>query len=199
MFWDNIASLYDLFERVYNRQVFENLGKEVAGYIDRADQVLECACGTGAITVSVAPCCQTIHATDYSDGMLKQITQKCTSFDNVIIEKADMMHLKYEDNTFDKVIAGNVIHLLEDPKAALQELERVCKPGGRIIIPTYINKDSGSAGAAAKFLELLGANFKRQFSLQTYKEFFECMGYRNVEYNVVVGRMSCAIAVISKA
>ena len=93
---------------------------------------------------------------------------------------------------------GNVIHLLPDPAKALSELERVTKPGGKIIIPTYINKSKKSAGLAVKFIELPGADFKKQFDLESYKAFFRDMGYQGVEYFVVDGRMSCAIAVIKK-
>ena len=45
---------------------------------------------------------------------------------------------------------------------------------------------------------MLGAEFKRQFNIDTYKEFFENKGYNNVTYQVVEGRMPCAIAVITK-
>ena len=51
---------------------------------------------------------------------------------------------------------------------------------------------------AVKFITMLGADFKRQFDLDTYKKFFEDLGYENVEYYVVEGRMPCAIAVITK-
>ena len=37
----------------------------------------------------------------------------------------------------------------------------------------YINKDSKSANVVAKLLELIGADFKRQFSLESYKDFFK--------------------------
>ena len=83
-------------------------------------------------------------------------------------------------------------------KQALHELERVVKPGGRIIIPTYINMSKGTGTAAVKFITLLGADFKRQFDLASYKKFYADMGYANVEYHVVDGRMPCAIAVITK-
>ena len=76
MFWDKMAFLYDFFETVYNKKVFVGLGKEVAKYIDPSDRVLECACGTGAITVQVAPFCKELLATDYSEGMLKQARKK---------------------------------------------------------------------------------------------------------------------------
>ena len=198
MFWDKISPLYDLFEKIYNGKVYSGTGAKVAEFIEPSDTVLECACGTGAISVSIAPKCRRLIATDFAAGMLRQAAKKCRKFGNVIFRRADITVLKCQDNRFDKVVAGNVIHLLPNPEQALHELERVVKPGGRIIIPTYINMSKGTGTAAVKFITLLGADFKRQFDLASYKQFFADMGYANVEYHVVDGRMPCAIAVITK-
>ena len=43
---------------------------------------------------------------------------------------------------------------------------------------------------------MIGLDFKAQFTFESYKQFFEDMGYTNVTYSVVGGRMPCAIAVI---
>ena len=198
MFWDKISPLYDLFENVYNHRVYVGTGKRVADFIEPTDVVLECACGTGAITVCIAPKCRRLIATDFASGMLKQAARKCRKISNVRFRRADITNIKCRNDRFDKVVAGNVIHLLPDPGKALAELERVVKPGGKIIIPTYINMSKRSAGLAVKFVELLGADFKKQFDLDSYRSFFEEMGYDNVEYHVVDGRMPCAIAVVKK-
>ena len=198
MFWDKISPLYDLFENAYNHKVYANTGKKVAEFIESEDEVLECACGTGAISVYIAGKCKSLIATDFAEGMLKRAAKKCSKYSNVTIKQADITNLEYEDESFNKVVAGNVIHLLPDPEKALKELERVVKPGGQIIIPTYINDSKKSAGIAVKFVGMLGAEFKRQFNIDTYKEFFENKGYTNVTYQVVEGRMPCAIAVITK-
>ena len=198
MFWDKISLLYDLFENVYNHKVYAGTGKKVAEFIDTTDEVLECACGTGAITVCIAEKCRRLIATDFAHGMLKQAARKCRKFSNVRFKRADITRIKCRNDRFDKVVAGNVIHLLPDPGKALAELERVVRPGGQIIIPTYINMSKKSAGLAVKFIEFLGADFKKQFDLESYKSFFKEMGYDNVEYHVVDGRMPCAIAVIKK-
>ena len=63
---------------------------------------------------------------------------------NVTFKKVDITNIKCKDERFDKVVAGNVIHLLPEPENALHELERVVKPGGKIIIPTYINMSKGT-------------------------------------------------------
>lgn len=198
MFWDKVAGLYDFFETVYNGKVYQNLGKKVAEEIEQNDIVLECACGTGAISKYIAPKCKQLIATDFSEGMLKQTAKNCRQYGNIKLRRADMTQIKCCNNKFDKVVAGNVIHLLEEPVAAIKELERVCKTGGKIIIPTYINASDGVNQKAVRLLELAGANFKRQFNINSYKKFFEDAGYQNVDYCVVDGRMPCAIAIITK-
>ena len=55
MFWDKVSGVYDLFENIYNKSVYQATGESVAKYIKNTDRVLECACGTGAISIFIAP------------------------------------------------------------------------------------------------------------------------------------------------
>lgn len=198
MFWNKISPVYDLFENVYNRKVYKGTGIKVAEFIDKNDSVLECACGTGAITEEIAKKCRQVLATDFAEGMLKRASKKCRKYGNVSFRQEDITDIKCEDESFDKVVAGNVIHLLPVPEKALNELLRVVRPGGKVIIPTYINMARDSSGFAVKFIEMLGADFKRQFDIDSYKKFFEDKGFKDVEFYVVDGRMPCAVAVITK-
>ena len=198
MFWNKISPVYDLFENVYNRKVYKGTGIKVAEFIDKNDSVLECACGTGAITEEIAKKCRQVLATDFAEGMLKRASKKCRKYGNVSFRQEDITDIKSADSSFDKVVAGNVIHLLPEPEKALNELLRVVRPGGKVIIPTYINMARDSSGFAVKFIEKLGAEFKRQFDIDSYKKFFEDKGFKDVEFYVVDGRMPCAIAVITK-
>ena len=198
MFWDKVSVLYDFVETVYNGKVYRNLGKKVAEEMEPGDIVLECACGTGAISKCIAPKCRQLIATDFSIGMLKQAKRNCRNYRNVTVKRADMTQIKCRNDRFDKVVAGNVLHLLPNPHAAVKELERVCRSGGKIIIPTYINASEGVNSKAVRLLELAGADFKRQFDIHSYKNFFKDAGYDNVSFSIVEGRMPCAVAVITK-
>lgn len=196
MFWDKVAGLYDFVEGILNGKVYQGTGKAVAEEIAPDDHVLECACGTGAISVCVAPVCAHLTATDFSKEMLKRAARKAKKFPNMDVAFADITSLGFGDNRFDKVIAGNVIHLLDNPNGAIAELVRVCKPGGKVIIPTYINMTEGKTGKIAALFGKAGAGFKRQFDMESYKRFFREAGYKDVTYRLVDGKMPCAIAVI---
>lgn len=198
MFWNTISGIYDFVENTFNGKVNKDIAQYVANLIDANDNVLECACGTGMFSLPIAKRCKRLTATDFADKMLRQARKKCNDLPNVIFELADITRLNYKDESFDKVVAANVIHLLDNPSSAMSELMRVCKTGGFVIIPTYINESTKSASAAAKFFNILGANFKHEFSAVTYQEFFKEMGYDVNEYYTAQGRMPCCAAVIRK-
>ena len=198
MFWNVISGIYDFVENTFNGKVNRNITQYVANMINTDDKVLECACGTGMFSLPIAQRCHRLIATDFADKMLRQACKKCENFNNVVFELADITKLQYTDETFDKVVAANVIHLLDNPEVAMSELFRVCKKGGVVIIPTYINESTKSASVAAKFFNMLGANFKREFSVETYRDFFAAMGYKVHEYYTAQGRMPCCVAVFKK-
>lgn len=105
------------------------------------------------------------------------------------------MHLPYADGSFDKVVAANVIHLLDKPELALAELMRVCRKGGMVIIPTYVfSKRSWFARSFMKIVNCFTKTFVNQFSEESYKEFFKRLGYSNASFDIVEGRMACDIA-----
>ena len=200
MFWDSVAGVYDVFVHIINRKTHQELKEIVAALIEPDDTVLECACGTGLLSAVIAPKCRQLTATDFSEKMLKKAEKNCRTFRNITYAQADITALSFADGFFDKVVAGNVIHLLDNPLTALGELNRVCKDGGMLIIPTYMNKGakgkiSGFAGAAQK----AGADFKRQFTVDSYRQFFLDAGYPDVKVSLADGRIPCAVAVMRKA
>lgn len=131
--------------------------------------------------------------------MLEYAKKNCSSYSNITFEQADITALPYPDERFDKVIAANVINLLDDPFTALEELNRVCRTDGKLIIPTYMNKDR--TGENSRFSEVIGqagADFKRQFTTESYERFFRDAGYDDVQIFLAEGRIPCAAAVMTK-
>ena len=199
MFWDSVAGVYDIFVNVINRKTHRALRAIVADHIQPGDRVLECACGTGLLTEVIAQRCARLTATDFAPRMLERAKKNCAAFDNVAFEPADITALKYADDSFDAVVAGNVIHLLDAPLQALHELDRVCKPDGRLIIPTYMNRDkAGKTSGFASAVGKAGADFKRQFTVESYRQFFLDAGYSDVTVQLAEGRIPCAVAVMRK-
>lgn len=199
MFWDNVAWVYDIFANVINRKANRQLCATVEQFISPTDEVLECACGTGLLSEGIARRCKSLIATDFSAKMLRQAERKCRKYRNITWEQADILQLRFPDECFDVVVAANVIHLLEDPYKALQELDRVCKKGGRMIIPTYMNgTDRGTTNGVSSAIGKAGADFKREFTLKSYQQFLTAAGYPHAEYTLCQGRIPCAVALLEK-
>lgn len=200
MFWDRVAWIYDLFANVMNRKANQALCMAVETLISPSDEVLECACGTGLLTGVIAPRCKSLLATDFSEKMLKRAQKKCGKYGNVQFESADILQLCYADERFDTVVAANVIHLLAQPERALRELERVCKPGGKIILPTYMNgTESGKTNTVSDMIGKAGVDFKRKFTPSSYRQFLERCGYEAVRLLLCDGKIPCAVAVLQKS
>ena len=199
MFWDQVAGVYDVFVNVINRKTHKKLRQIVSVLIEPGDDVLECACGTGLLSAVIAQKSGRLTATDFSAKMLKRAEKNCAAFQNITFSKADITALAFPDCSFDKVVAGNVIHLLDNPLTALGELNRVCKDGGKLIIPTYMHKDSkGKTSGFARTVGKAGADFKRQFTVDSYRQFFLNAGYSDVQIILADGRIPCAVAVMKK-
>ena len=199
MFWDYIANFYDFFENLYNSKVNHELCKKVAERMSSNDNVLECACGTGMISVHIATKCRSLITTDFSQGMLAKSRKRCKKIKNIRVEKANILHLEYPNESFDKVVAANVIHLLDQPDIAISELIRVCKKGGKIIIPTYIiTKEHGISTILIRLINHFTKTFLYQFNEQSYKNFLKKLGYSQIDFEVINGRTACCIAVITK-
>lgn len=199
VFWDRVACVYDVFANVINRKANRALCAAVEPWIEPGDEVLECACGTGLLSGVIAQRCGHLTATDFSAKMLRRAEKKYGKRGNIVFEQADILHLRYPDGAFDAVVAANVIHLLDEPLRALRELDRVCRPGGRIIIPTYMNgTESGRTNGVSSAIGRAGADFKREFTPKSYRAFFERAGYRGAQYTLCRGRIPCAVAVLRK-
>ena len=161
MFWDRVSGVYDLFGKMYNGKVNREMCRVVAKEVGTDDDVLECACGTGLITAAVAGKCSKLVATDYSDGMLKQTRKKCGSYSNVEIRTADILNLPFPDESFDAVIAANVIHLLDDPYKALSELE----PRMSLVSETSYNEEMKKHTIRGKLFAVIGKNLNNRLAV----------------------------------
>ncbi|HPY98277.1 MAG TPA: class I SAM-dependent methyltransferase [Clostridia bacterium] len=197
--WDRVAGIYDIFVYIINAKVHKALRNHIKNLFEPSDIVLECACGTGMLTECIALRCKKLTATDFSKNMVQTTKYNCRNHKNISFAVADINNLEFADAAFDKVVAANVIHLLEDPYKALDELDRVCKPNGKMIITTYIVKQEKKRKNV--FTETISKGtkyFKREFSFSSYKQFFIDAGYSDVQCIDIDGFIPCSIAIMGK-
>jgi SAM-dependent methyltransferase len=100
-------------------------------------RILEVGCGAGLITLALARNGYTVDALDPTPAMLEMTrngaAHQCVQ-DRVRTHSADVHALPFQARTFDLVIAIGVIPWLHSERLALQEMQRVLKPGGYLLV-----------------------------------------------------------------
>ncbi len=125
-------------EFIYGRyQIFEEVEGELA-QLPVAGKVLDLGCGTGHFSNYILNKGFEVHAIDPSVKMLEYAR---TNFPDINFMEGVASSLPFPDNTFDLVISIEVFRYLDitDVKQAYKEINRVLKPGGRLLI-THVNK-----------------------------------------------------------
>lgn len=204
-FWDKIAPLYDFSESL-NKKVYDKMLGYSHYLVPQGAKVLECAAGTGEISIAVSDKASEITCTDLSIKMLEQAEKKCRAkgITNITFEERNIFDLKDPDETYDAVIAANVLHLLDEPQKAIYELLRVLKPHGKLIVPTFITIKSGSRPMTMiRLYKLLGFAPKADYCADSYYEMLRTsIGKSGVSarlrMRVIGGLVPNAYAVIEK-
>jgi ubiquinone/menaquinone biosynthesis C-methylase UbiE/DNA-binding transcriptional ArsR family regulator len=98
-------------------------------------------CGTGHISAALAPSVARVIAIDESGPMLAAARERLAGTDNVELREGHVELLPLEDGSLDVAILFLVAHFITDPARAMQEVRRVLKPGGRLLIVDLLPHD----------------------------------------------------------
>jgi ubiquinone/menaquinone biosynthesis C-methylase UbiE len=105
-------------------------------------KILDVGCGTGNFSIKMARQEADVAGVDISEKMLALARNRAAQ-ENLAIEfkKMDSQNLTFQDNTFDGVFSMATIEFVSDPDKMIEEMLRVCKKGGPVVVGT-INRDS---------------------------------------------------------
>jgi demethylmenaquinone methyltransferase/2-methoxy-6-polyprenyl-1,4-benzoquinol methylase len=134
--FDRTAARYDLLnalmtggmDRRWRRAVVRALGARPG------ELVLDVAAGTGTSSVPFAEAGALTVACDFSLGMLRQGVRRQADVRGLAFAAGDALRLPFADASFDAVTISFGIRNVSDTTAALREMLRVTKPGGRLLI-----------------------------------------------------------------
>lgn len=140
-----IARSYDLNNRVHSLWQDQHWRRSAvkAAQVLPSDSVLDCACGTGDLTIAFARAgAKSVIGLDFTREMLhlaeskvhRLIEQNAIKPDSVRFVQGDAQHLPFEDASFDIISIAFGIRNVQDPAKAVREFHRVLVPGGRLVI-----------------------------------------------------------------
>ncbi len=135
-------SMAESYERYLVPILFAPYARDLAARLpDRADaNVLELACGTGAVTdelLSRLSPAASIHATDLSQAMLKYAQANARPDLRLQWHIADAQSLPFEDGQFDVTVCQFGAMFFPDRLKAFREARRVLRPGGKLIFSVW--------------------------------------------------------------
>nr|WP_202454184.1 demethylmenaquinone methyltransferase [Streptomyces sp. SID4913] len=131
--FDDVAANYDLTNDVLSLGQARLWRKEVARAVDArpAQKVLDLAAGTATSSLPFAATGAYVVPCDFSIGMLREGKRRNSWLP---FTAGDATKLPFRDETFDAVTISFGLRNVQDTDAALRELYRVTKPGGRVVI-----------------------------------------------------------------
>lgn len=197
-FWDKVAGIYDITESL-NGNVYKAMLRGVGQIVPKGAKVLDCAAGTGELSIAASEKAESVVCTDLSLAMLEQARKKCTKLGikNIRFEERDIFHMADDDETYNIVMAGNVLHLIDHPEEAVKELYRVTKTGGKLILPTFVH-DGARTKALIDLYKKFGFNPASDFTAESYSRMLNDCNLGPVKVTFVDGLIPLAFGVMKK-
>jgi demethylmenaquinone methyltransferase / 2-methoxy-6-polyprenyl-1,4-benzoquinol methylase len=130
--FDRIAPVYDVMNRAITAGLDGRWRRLAArAVVAPGGRVLDACCGTGDLALEAKAEGGRVTALDFSPRMLERARRKSAEIEWV---EGDLLALPFADASFDAATVGFGVRHAEDLDAALRELRRVLRPGGRLAV-----------------------------------------------------------------
>jgi ubiquinone/menaquinone biosynthesis C-methylase UbiE len=96
------------------------------------ERALDVGCGAGALALALAPLVAEVVGVDRVPQLLALARERAPA--NASFAEGDAESLPFDDASFDLVATMRTLHHVRRPELVIQGLERVCRPGGRVLV-----------------------------------------------------------------
>ncbi len=131
--FDRIAKVYDLMNSVMTAGMHHRWRQRAAdlAQVGPGSTALDVATGTGDLAIELARRGAEVTGSDFAPAMLELARQKAPG---LTFEEGDALAMRYPDAAFDAVTVGFGARNFSDLGRGLEEMARVTKPGGRVVV-----------------------------------------------------------------
>jgi ubiquinone/menaquinone biosynthesis C-methylase UbiE len=135
-YWDREAGRYDRAMSFVEHRIFRDTRPWLCG--QAVGETLEVAIGTGLNLPHYPPDIR-LTGVEWSEGMLAQARRRAAALGRVVdLEPGDARALRFADASFDTVVCTFALCGIPDERAALAEMVRVLRPGGRLLLADHV-------------------------------------------------------------
>ncbi len=132
-------------EGYYKRNVksIQKIGKRYAGLLKdsgfHSGRILDAGCGFGTVAIELAAEFPNSEITGIDLGeplleLAQTLAEQAGASKQITFLKGDVQEIEFQDDSFDVVISTFMVHIVEKPIRMLNEIERVAKPDGRVMV-----------------------------------------------------------------
>ncbi len=135
---------------------FASRAAEPTGWVEPLNPdmlVLDVACGAAHMAELIAPRVRQVVGIDLTPDLLRIGADRLgdAGVPNVLLQEGNASALPFLDDTYDLVLCRSALHHFRDPSRMVQEMARVCRPGGRVAVSDMV---APSASVKAAFDDL---------------------------------------------
>lgn len=120
-------------------------------------RLIDIACGPGVVTAALAPKAASVVAFDATEPMLAKARARCAEAGvrNVTFKIGDAENLPFADAEFDGAVSRAAVHHFAQPQRAFEEMFRVLRPGGAVVIADVISSENAEESRLHNAIERL--------------------------------------------
>ena len=136
-FWDKAAKNHDKTEERFE-YIHSKSRENAKKYLNVSDIVLDYGCGTGTTACELASQVKEIHALDTSSKMIEIAKKKAamSAIENANFVQTDIFDKRYQRESFDVILAFNMLHTVGDVREIMRRIYELLKPEGLFISVT---------------------------------------------------------------
>ena len=136
-FWDRASKNYDKTEERFE-YIHSKSRENTKKYLNGSNIVLDYGCGTGTTSCEIANLVKEIHAIDISSKMIEIAKRKAVAskVENINFSQTDIFDKRYKKESFDVILAFNMLHTVIDPQVVMRRIYELLKPEGLFISVT---------------------------------------------------------------
>jgi nitrogen fixation NifU-like protein len=146
-------------------------------------QILDVGCGKGHLALAIARSGRSCISIDISDEEIYYARLNAIFFnvdDRIDLQLQDARQLKFESQSFDAVVSAALFHHLIHPRLVLNEMLRVCKSPGKIVISDL--NEQGQEAVATLHRQEGKEHVMLGWSMEQIKNWFEGKGFQPVVF-----------------